>query len=98
MNVTFNTDTVAFLVHEIDDMLCNADISSGTLDDLSNFLNALMNIHQSDSIVIVKNNDNIDDDWDEDGPDDDGPDLPAPIGLSESSKDRLMKLATIIEA
>jgi hypothetical protein len=91
MNVTFNSDTVAFLIHEIDDMLCNADISAGTCDDLSNLLNALMDIDRAGSIVIVKDDDNIDDDWDDDSdgysPDDDGPDdgpddggQPVPIG------------------
>lgn len=78
MNVTFNSDTVAFLVQEIDDILCNADISAGTCDDLSNLLNALMDIDRAGSIVIVKNDDNLFDDWDDDSdgysPDDDGPD------------------------
>ena len=78
MNVTFNSDTVAFLVQEIDDILSNADISAGTCDDLSNLLNALMEIGKAGSIVIVKNDDNLFDDWDDDSdgysPDDDGPD------------------------
>lgn len=82
MNVTFNSDTVALLIHEIDDMLCNADISAGTCDDLSNLLNALMDIDRAGSIVIVKDDDNIDDDWDDDldgyGPDDDSPDDDSP--------------------
>ena len=91
MNVTFNSDTVAFLVQEIDDILSNADISAGMCDDLSNLLNALMEIGKAGSIVIVKNDDNLFDDWDDDldgySPDDDGPDdgpddggQPVPIG------------------
>ena len=87
MNVTFNSDTVALLIGEIDDILDHADISAGMADDLSNLLNALALIHESGSIVIVKDDDNIDDDWDDDsdgyGPDDDGPDdggEPVPIG------------------
>ena len=82
MNVTFNSDTIAMLVNEIDDMLCNADISAGTCDDLSSFLNGLMEISRAGSIVIIPNDDNIGDDWDdwENGPDD-GPDgQPVPIG------------------
>lgn len=78
MNVTFNSYTVALLVYEIDDMLCNADISAGTCDDLSNLLNALMEIDRAGSIVIVKDDANIDDDWDDDSdgycPDEDSPD------------------------
>lgn len=73
MNVTFNSDTVALLIHEIDDILCNGDISAGMTDDLSNLLNALMAIGETGSIVIVQNDDNIDDDWDDDG---DSPDAP----------------------
>jgi hypothetical protein len=82
MNVTFNSDTIAMLVNEIDDMLCNADISAGTCDDLSSFLNGLMEISRAGSIVIIPNDDNIGDDWDdwESGPDD-GPDgQPVPTG------------------
>jgi hypothetical protein len=78
MNITFNSDTVALLLTEIDDILSHCDISAGTADDLSNLLNALMDIDRAGSIVIVKDDDNIDDDWDDDsdgyGPDDDGPD------------------------
>jgi hypothetical protein len=88
MNVTFNSDTVSFLISEVDDMLCNADITAGMADDLSNILNALMDIDRAGSIVIVKNDDNINDDWDDDAdgypPDDDGPDddggQPVPVG------------------
>ena len=76
MNVTLNSDTVALLIHEIDDILGNVDISAGTCDDLSNLLNALMAIGETGSIVIVQNDDNIEDDWDDDG---DSPD-PAPSG------------------
>jgi hypothetical protein len=77
MNVTFNSDTVAFLVHEIDDILSNADITAGMCDDLSNLLNALMQIGETGSIVIIPDDDNIGDDWDDE---DDGPDSPAPSG------------------
>jgi len=88
MNVTFNSDTVAFLGQEIDDILSHADISAGTCDDLSTLLNALMELGKAGtSIVIVKNDDNLFDDWDDDSdgywPDDDGPDdggQPVPIG------------------
>lgn len=73
MNITLNSDTVALLIHEIDDILGNVDISAGTCDDLSNFINALMAIGETGSIVIVQNDDNIDDDWDDDG------DSPAPV-------------------
>lgn len=73
MNVTLNSDTVALLIHEIDDILGNVDISAGTCDDLSNLLNALMAIGETGSIVIVQNDDNIEDDWDDDG---DFPDAP----------------------
>jgi hypothetical protein len=80
MNVTLNSDTIAMLVIELDDILGNADISAGTCDDLSNLLNALMAIGETGSIVIVANDDNIADDWDdwESGPDDgpDGPPVP----------------------
>jgi hypothetical protein len=65
MNITFNSDTVALLIHEIDDILGNVDISAGTCDDLSNLLNALIEIPDQGSIVIVMNNDNIDDAWDD---------------------------------
>jgi hypothetical protein len=87
MNVTLNSDTVALLIGEIDDILDHADISSGTADDLSNLLNALALIHESSSIAIVPDDENIDDDWDDDSdgykPDDDGPDdggQPVPTG------------------
>jgi hypothetical protein len=81
MNVTLNSDTIAMLVIELDDILSNADISAGTCDDLSNLLNALSHIQVAGSIVIVPDDYNIGDDWD-DGPDgylpddddDDGPD------------------------
>jgi hypothetical protein len=77
MPVTFNSDTVAFLIHEIDDILSNADITAGMCDDLSNFLNGLVEINQAGSIVIVPDDDNLGDDWDDDldgyPPDDDGP-------------------------
>lgn len=66
MNVTFNSDTVAMLVYEMEDILSHGDISSGTSDDLSCFLNALMELQNSGSIVIVPNDDNIGDDWDDD--------------------------------
>ena len=82
MNVTFNSDTVALLIGEIDDMLCNADITAGMADDLSCLLNALMRLDPVGSIVIVPDDDNINDDWDDDlhgyGPDDDGPDDDSP--------------------
>jgi len=77
MNVTFNSDTIAMLIHEIDDMLCNADITAGMCDDLSNLLNALMAIGETGSIVIVPDDNNIGDDWDDE---DDGPDSPTPSG------------------
>jgi hypothetical protein len=80
MNVTFNSDTVAFLIHEIDDILSHADITAGMCDDLSNFLNALAVIVRYGPIVIVHNDDNLGDSWDDDGgPNDDGGEL-APIG------------------
>jgi hypothetical protein len=88
MNVTFNSDTVAFLIHEIDDILSNADITAGMCDDLSNFLNALAVIIRDGPIVIVHDDDNLGDSWDDDsdgyppdddGPNDDGGEL-APIG------------------
>ena len=82
MNVTFNSDTVALLIHEIDDMLCNADISAGTCDDLSSLLNALMEINKAGAIVIVPNDDNIGDDWDDWDGEPDGPnsDSGEPVG------------------
>lgn len=73
MNITFNTETIGLLLIEIEDILCNADISAGTSDDLSSFLNALAGIGESGSIVIVLNDDNIDDSWD------DGDDSPHPV-------------------
>ena len=77
MPITFNSDTVAFLIHEIDDILSNADITAGMCDDLSNFLNGLVEINQAGSIVIVPDDDNLGDDWDDDldgyPPDDDSP-------------------------
>lgn len=84
MNITFNSDTVAFLVHEIDDILNNADISAGTCDDLSSLFNGLMEIERAGSIVIIPNDDNIGDDWDDwddepDSPNNDGG-QPVPIG------------------
>jgi hypothetical protein len=78
MNVTLNSDTVAFLIHELDDILSNADITAGMCDDMSNLLNALMAIGETGSIVVVPDDDNIGDDWDDDG-DGYSPD-PAPIG------------------
>lgn len=69
MNVTFNSDTIALLLQEIDDILSNGDITAGTCDDLSSFLNALAGINDSGSIVIVPDDDNIGDDWDDDCPD-----------------------------
>lgn len=68
MNVTFNHDTVAMLVNEMEDILSHGDISCGTSDDLSCFLNALMDLENVGSIVIVPNDDNIGDDWDDDFP------------------------------
>ena len=65
MNVTLNSDTIAMLVIELDDIMGNADISPGTCDDLSNLLNALMAIGETGSIVIVANDDNIAEDWDD---------------------------------
>jgi hypothetical protein len=87
MNVTLNSDTVALLIGEIDDILDNADITAGMADDLSNLLNALALIHESGSIAIVPDDENLDDDWDDDsdgyrpddGPDDDGGE-PVPSG------------------
>lgn len=80
MNITFNNDTIATLLIEIEDMLCHAHISPGTSDDLSNFLNALANITETGAIVIVQDDDNIDDDWGDD--DYDLPDSPvSPSGL-----------------
>ena len=69
MNITMNADTLALLVQEIDDILSHCDISAGTCDDLSCLLNALMGIEESGSIVIIPNDDNIGDDWDDDSPD-----------------------------
>lgn len=66
MNVTLNSDTVAILIYEVEDILSHGDISCGTSDDLSCFLNALMELENSGSIVIVPNDDNIGDDWDDD--------------------------------
>lgn len=66
MNVTLNSDTVAILIYEVEDILSNSDISCGTSDDLSCFLNALMELENSGSIVIVPNDDNIGDEWDDD--------------------------------
>jgi hypothetical protein len=78
MNITLNSDTVAFLIHELDDILSNADITAGMCDDMSNLLNALADIQAAGSIVIVPDDENLDDDWDDDsdgyGPDDDSPD------------------------
>jgi hypothetical protein len=68
MNVTFNSNTIAFLIQELDDILGNADITMGMSDDMSTFLNALMNIEEMGAIVIVQNDDNLGDDWD-DSPD-----------------------------
>ena len=77
MNVTFNSVTVALLIHEIDYILGNVDISAGTCDDLSSFLNGLMEIERAGSIVIIPNDDNIGDDWDDwEGE----PDSPNPTG------------------
>jgi hypothetical protein len=77
MTVTFNSDTVAFLIHEIDDILSNADITAGMCDDLSSFLNGLVEINQAGSIVIVPDDENLGDDWDDDSdgypPNDGGP-------------------------
>lgn len=77
MNITFNSDTVAYLIHELEDILSIADITAGMYDDMSNLLNALADIQAAGSIVIVPDDENLEDDWD----DDDGysPD-PAPNG------------------
>ena len=66
MNVTLNSDTVVLLINEIDDILSHGDISAGTCDDLSGLLNALMEINKAGSIVIVPNDDNIGDKWEDD--------------------------------
>ena len=68
MNITLNSATVEMLVYEVEDILSHGDISSGTSDDLSCFLLALMELQNSGSIVIVPNDDNIGDDWDDDFP------------------------------
>lgn len=82
MTITFNSDTVAFLIHEIDDILSNADITAGMCDDLSSFLNGLVEINKAGSIVIVPNDDNIGDDWDDWDGEPDGPnsDSGEPVG------------------
>ena len=66
MNVTLNSDTVVLLINEIDDILSHGDILAGTCDDLSGLLNALMEINKAGSIVIVPNDDNIGDKWEDD--------------------------------
>lgn len=73
MYVTFNNETTAFLINELEDMLENCNLSPGMVDDLSSFCNSLLNLVDDGSLVIVPDNDNIGDEWDEDSPD------PSPI-------------------
>jgi hypothetical protein len=65
MKFTLNSDTIAWLVIELDDILGNADISPGTCDDLSNLLNGLMELNRNGSMVIFPGGVYIEEDWDD---------------------------------